>query len=124
MARAVVRRIRVNGEESRERILEAAAEVASDRGYEGTSISLVSERSGLPASSIYWHFTDKDGLIAAVIERSFGEWLGGMSEHGDIDPGAPHADVLAAVMQRNSKALVESGDFLRLGLMLALERRP
>src|SRR5438270_8176755 len=34
------------------------------------------------------------------------------------------ADVLAAVMQRNAKALVESGDFLRLGLMLALKRRP
>ena len=37
----------------------------------GTSIALVSERSGLPASSIYWHFEDKDALIAAVIERSF-----------------------------------------------------
>jgi AcrR family transcriptional regulator len=118
------RKRRANGEESRERILNAATEIASERGYEGTSISLVSERSGLPASSIYWHFTDKDGLIAAVIERSFGEWLAGMSEHGDIDSEATHADVLAAVMQRNSKALVQSGDFLRLGLMLALERRP
>jgi AcrR family transcriptional regulator len=118
------RKTRANGEESRQKILDAATEIASERGYEGTSISLVSERSGLPASSIYWHFTDKDGLIAAVIERSFGQWLAGMSDHGDLDPGTTRADILAAVMQRNSKALMQSGDFLRLGLMLALERRP
>ncbi len=45
--------------------------VATERGYEGTSISLVSTKCGLPPRSIYWHFTDKDDLIAAVIERSF-----------------------------------------------------
>jgi len=29
----------------------------------------------LPASSIYWHFEDKDDLLAAVIERGFANWL-------------------------------------------------
>lgn len=62
---------------SREKILDAAAEIAGERGYEGTSINLISERSGLPASSIYWHFKDKDELIAAVIDRSGTSWLGG-----------------------------------------------
>ena len=69
------RRKRADGELSRERILEAATEIAAERGYEGTSIGLVSKKCGLPASSIYWHFKDKDDLIAAVIERSFGSWL-------------------------------------------------
>ncbi len=69
------RRKRADGELSRERILDAATEIAAERGYEGTSIGLVSKKCGLPASSIYWHFKDKDDLIAAVIERSFGEWL-------------------------------------------------
>ena len=69
------RRKRADGELSRERILDAATEIAAERGYEGTSIALVSKKCGLPASSIYWHFTDKDDLIAAVIERSFASWL-------------------------------------------------
>ena len=69
------RRRRLDGEASRTRILDAATEIASERGYEGTSIALVSAKCGLPASSIYWHFTDKDDLIAAVIERSFAQWL-------------------------------------------------
>src|SRR5712692_5586943 len=76
--RRTEKRKRANGEASRERILDAAAEIASERGYEGASIALVSERSGLPASSIYWHFEDKDKLIAAVIERSYNRWLEGM----------------------------------------------
>lgn len=59
----------------RTRILDAATEIAAERGYEGTSIGAVSTKCGLPASSIYWHFTDKDDLMAAVIERSFGSWL-------------------------------------------------
>ena len=68
------RRRRVNGEASRSKILDAATEVAAERGYEGTSIALVSKKCGLPASSIYWHFKDKDDLIAAVIARSFADW--------------------------------------------------
>ena len=69
------RRKRADGELSRERILDAATEIAAERGYEGTSIALVSAKCGLPASSIYWHFKDKDDLIAAVIERSYATWL-------------------------------------------------
>src|SRR5258705_13840924 len=69
------RRKRADGELSRERILDAATEIAAERGYEGASIALVSASCGLPASSIYWHFKNKDDLIAAVIERSFGDWL-------------------------------------------------
>ena len=66
---------RSHGIAARNKILDAAGEIASERGYEGTSISLVSKRSGFPASSIYWHFKDKDDLISAVIERSFDAWL-------------------------------------------------
>src|SRR5215467_14647134 len=69
------RRRRPDGELSRTRILDAASAIAAERGYEGTSIALVSAACGLPASSIYWHFKDKDDLIAAVIERSFADWL-------------------------------------------------
>ena len=69
------RQRRPDGELSRTRILDAAAEIAAERGYEGTSIGAVSTKCGLPASSIYWHFKDKDDLIAAVIERSFTNWL-------------------------------------------------
>lgn len=114
------RRKRADGELSRERILGAATEIAAERGYEGTSIALVSGKCGLPASSIYWHFKDKDDLIAAVIERSFADWL---TAWRVPEEGAPRERLVALAMQI-AKALLDSPDFIRLGLMLALERRP
>ncbi len=114
------RRRRSDGEASRTRILDAATEIASERGYEGTSIALVSAKCGLPASSIYWHFKDKDDLIAAVIERSFEHWLSAWQ----MPTNGTGQERLVAVAMQIAKALLDSPDFLRLGLMLALERRP
>jgi AcrR family transcriptional regulator len=115
------RRKRADGELSRERILDAATEIAAERGYEGTSIALVSKKCGLPASSIYWHFKDKDDLIAAVIERSFGVWLRAASK---IPRDATNEERVVGVGTQTAKAFLDSPDFIRLGLMLALERRP
>lgn len=114
------RRTRANGEQSRERILDAATEVATERGYEGTTISLVSKKSGLPPTSIYWHFADKDDLIAAVIERSFGRWLAAL----DLPGGSLVRERVTELGTQVAKALLDAPDFIRLGLMLALERRP
>ncbi|MGX9671214.1 TetR/AcrR family transcriptional regulator [Mycobacterium sp. HM-7] len=114
------RRKRADGEQSRERILDAANEIASERGYEGTSIGLVSKKCGLPASSIYWHFKDKDDLLAAVIDRSFETWLRVWELPTD---GEPRERVIGLAKQL-AKGLLDNPDFLRLGLMLALERRP
>ncbi|MFF2570616.1 TetR family transcriptional regulator [Streptomyces sp. NPDC058084] len=116
------RKKRANGVESRQRILDAAVEIAGERGYEGTSIAAVSAKCGLPASSIYWHFKDKDDLIAAVIERSFETWLAAV-ELPSEETGTP-LERVTAMAGNVGKSLIDAPDFLRLGLMLALERRP
>lgn len=117
-----MRKRRADGEESRRRILDAAAEIAGERGYDGTSIGEVSARSGLPASSIYWHFANKDELIAAVIERSFERWLAAVELPGpEVGDAGERVRTMAVGL---AKALLDTPDFLRLGLMLALERRP
>jgi AcrR family transcriptional regulator len=122
-AKKTERKRRADGELSRTRILDAATEIAAERGYEGTSIGLVSAKCGLPASSIYWHFKDKDDLIAAVIERSFGTWLTAWNLVQPTDAADPQEQILG-LTERTAKVLLEAPDFLRLGLMLALERRP
>src|SRR6201992_2080915 len=114
------RRKRADAELSRERILDAATEIAAERGYEGASIALVSAKCGLPASSIYWHFKNKDDLIAAVIERSFGDWL----KAWEVPVEGSPQDRLVGLAMQLAKALLDSPDFIRLGLMLSLDRRP
>lgn len=114
------RRVRANGEQSRERILDAATDVASERGYEATTISLVSKHSGLPPASIYWHFADKDDLIAAVIQRSHQRWVQTL----DLPRNAGIDDRAAELGAQVARALLNAPHFLRLGLMLAMEQRP
>lgn len=114
------RRTRANGDASRQRILDAATAVATERGYDATSISAVSELSGLPPTSIYWHFADKDDLIAAVIDRSFEEWSKALRLPTTGSAGERAREIGTQV----ARALQETPDFLRLGLKLALDRRP
>ena len=115
-------RRRRDGAQSYLRILQAAGEVAGMRGYDGTSIAAVSAASGLPASSIYHHFANKDELIAAVITHSFADLLSsaGLSEETFGAGGVELGDLLNAV----ASAFMGNPRFLRLGLMLSLEQRP
>ena len=75
---------------------------------------------GLPPTSIYWHFADKDDLIAAVIERSFQRWLAAL----ELPSGQGTREQAIELGTQVAKALLDAPDFLRLGLMLALEHRP
>lgn len=110
-------------EESRQRILDAVIQIAAERGYEGTTVALVSERSGLPVSSIYWHFGKKDDLIAAVIQRSYEEWAAHVEELPTLSPEMTETEMFSAVLHHEAGSLAEHPDFLRFGLMLALEER-
>jgi AcrR family transcriptional regulator len=113
---------RARGDVSRERILDAVAEITAERGYDGTSISLVSERSGLPASSIYWHFENKDQLITAVIDRSFKRFLEKLTP--TIERAAGNSPDLATILVSAAAKLLEESHHVRFGLMLLLDRRP
>ena len=117
-------RKRADGEASRERILDSAARIAGERGYQGASISAVSEGSGLPASSIYWHFANKDELIAAVIDRSYHQWLDALDRPIPAPDNFDTSTLFHFAMRRVGSTLEEFGDFLRLGLMLILDRNP
>lgn len=111
------------GVESRERILEAALEIASERGYRGTTVSLVSARSGLPASSIYWHFDDKDALLVEALDHGVRRWTSAVRP-----PSAPGAAELRDAGARQFAQLrddrVTAPALWRLGLLLGLTRNP
>jgi AcrR family transcriptional regulator len=110
---------RANGRVSRRQILDAAAEIASEHGYHGTSINAVSKRSGLPTSSIYWHFENKEDLLTAVINDSYEQWLDKLGKpHSSANPGE------GKMFERMYASLREFPDFVRLGLMITLERAP
>lgn len=103
---------RQQGEASRETILEATERLMATRGYAATSISDIRKACGLPASSIYWHFGSKEGVLAAVMERGAERFFAAIPAGADID------GQLAAVIEQQSR----HPEFLRLFLLLSLER--
>jgi AcrR family transcriptional regulator len=112
-------------EASRTRILRAAAQIAAECGYEGTTISKITKRSGLPVSSVYWFFRDKDHLLAEVVRHSFQEEWIGLQPTWDV-PQAGRGRVgeaLRAILSRSTASLAAAPDFLRIGHMLLLEQR-
>jgi AcrR family transcriptional regulator len=58
-------------EDTRARILPAAAELFVERGYAGTSVRDISERLGMTKGSLYYHFTAKEDVLVALLEPLF-----------------------------------------------------
>jgi AcrR family transcriptional regulator len=56
-------------------ILEAAEEVASQRGLEATSTAAIAERAGVAVGTLYNYFPDRDALIAALFKHRREELL-------------------------------------------------
>ena len=56
---------------SRQRILEAALEEFSQKGYEAASLSNVCAEKGISTGIIYHHFKDKDALYLLCVEDCF-----------------------------------------------------
>ncbi len=67
----VVERKERERQEMRERIVEAAAEVFTEEGYEKTSIRSIAERIEYSPGTIYLYFKDKNELLFAVQQVGF-----------------------------------------------------
>lgn len=87
---------------TRDRLLEAAVEVFSERGYEGARVGEIARRAGLTTGAIYAQFRNKAELLLQAIELASAEGLESLMV-GGIPPGNA-ADLLTAMGRR----LVES----------------
>ena len=119
-ARRAPTRKEQQGLDSRRRILDAASSLMTERGFAGTSISEVSRLSGLPASSIYWHFESEEGLLGAVVEEGAQRWFESLP--AQAEKGRREASP-AALLRATAAQLEKGPEFLRLMLLIALERK-
>jgi AcrR family transcriptional regulator len=109
------------GERSRAAILDAALSLLSQRGYAGMAISALSHMSGLPPSSIYYHFQSKHGVLAAVLERGFQDYHATLPRASDYagEPVERFVKWLADVFER----LERKPDHLQLLVTVCVERQ-
>ncbi|GIE76942.1 TetR family transcriptional regulator [Actinoplanes philippinensis] len=55
---------------AREEILDAAAELFAQRGYAATSTRLIAETVGIRQASLYYHFPNKEQILAELLEAT------------------------------------------------------
>ena len=58
------------GEQTRQAIIEKAAPLFNQRGFEGCSMADIMEATGLEKGGVYRHFSSKEELAAAVFRYS------------------------------------------------------
>src|ERR1700741_5087700 len=59
------------GELTRQRIVEAAAHIFNQHGYEGSSLNALMEATGLKKGGIYRHFASKEELAAEAFDYTW-----------------------------------------------------
>jgi AcrR family transcriptional regulator len=74
------------GDDVRERILAATAEIIAQKGRDAATTRAVATAAGVQAPTIYRLFGDKDGLLEAVVEHGLKEYVAQKSSR------TPHDD--------------------------------
>jgi AcrR family transcriptional regulator len=69
------RKRRGEGHTRREEILQAAKDLFLEQGYEATTIRRIADRVGISAPALYLYFRDKEALMLALCDQTFGHLI-------------------------------------------------
>ena len=93
-------------ERTRQRILDAAAEVFAERGYEAR-LTDIAARAGLQAGSLYYHFASREALVGEIlrlgIEKS---WDLVATAVGRLPSSATPLERLTAAIRAHTRSIV------------------
>jgi len=74
------RKKRGEGHTRREEILQAAKELFLEQGYDSTTIRKIADRVGVSAPALYLYFQDKEQMMLALCDQTFGHLIESIGE--------------------------------------------
>jgi AcrR family transcriptional regulator len=74
------RKRRGEGHTRREEILHAAKDLFLEQGYDSTTIRRIADRVGISAPALYLYFRDKEALMLALCDQTFGHLIEAIDE--------------------------------------------
>ena len=108
--------------DTKERILAAALEMFSQKGYEGTNIRELSASLGLVKSGIYKHYESKEAIWNALRDRMivyYGEHFGS-PEH--LPPVPDSSEEFVAMTMRMANLTIHDEQIVKTRKVLTLEQ--
>lgn len=88
---------------ARERLVVAAVDLFTDKGYDATTVAEIAQRAGVTRSTFFRHFPDKRELLVAGQEALSRLLASGVA---DADPGATPLEAVAAGLRRACEEMV------------------
>src|SRR5216110_618794 len=82
--------------QNRERIVEAAAHLFRERGFEGIGVADLMKEAGLTHGGFYGHFSSKDDLIAEASARALMHSLALFRKVAEGEPADPLSAIATA----------------------------
>jgi AcrR family transcriptional regulator len=92
-------------EQTRERVVAAAAKVFARRGYHRATVDEIASEAGFTIGALYSNFAGKEELFLAIADRQVEERVAEVGAIGDAaegdDPGQDAAEQLRAFLERD-----------------------
>src|SRR5580765_6236376 len=107
--------------DTRERLLEAGGAVFSEAGFRAATVRDIVTRAGANLAAVNYHFGDKKGLYAAVLQHYAGEALAKHPPHGGLDSDAGPEKQLHAFVRAFLLRILDPGHQAVYGRMMARE---
>ena len=70
-----MRRTKAEAEQTRHDILKAALILFDEQGYVQTSLSDIARKAEVTRGAIYWHFDNKEQIVAALVQAQFDDLM-------------------------------------------------
>jgi AcrR family transcriptional regulator len=118
--RAMARTVAADYDEKAAAILDAAAHVFAEKGYERATMADVARAAGFAKASAYHYFDSKEALLYALLDRSIDALLDAVTR-ADPGPDAPPGDRLSRIVEAYVRAFLERVSVVT-PLLLHLER--
>lgn len=110
----------VTAGQTRERLLEAAADAFAERGYDATRVADIATAAGVSNGAMYAHFASRAELLVTAL-RTHGRRL--LADMFAADPGRSITDLLLAVGRRLPRRRDARG-YLIVEALVAARRDP
>ena len=108
--------------DTKERILAAALDMFSQKGYEGTNIRELSASLGLVKSGVYKHFESKKAIWNALLDEMISYYGRRFGSPEHLPPVPDSAEDFIAMTMRMADLTIHDGQIVKTRKVLTLEQ--
>jgi AcrR family transcriptional regulator len=113
-------------QQTREYLLQAAAQVFAARGFHAATLDEVAAAAGFTKGAVYSNFKNKDDLFLALLEAAYSREMTALKETLEVSEVPPEARLedFVGLIRGEMEQMPENWGFLRLEFLLYALRNP